>query len=275
MDRLKGKSAVITGAGSGIGRASALRFAAEGASVAVTDIVEEAAEAVAEEIRAAGGQAIGLRVDVAEEEALKEMIARTISAFGKLDILFNNAVNTAAGKKKRDVDFLQFDQAVFHEIVQVNVLGGVLASKYAIPHMLERGEGCILFTSSTSSLGGDVAQFSYGASKAMVNWYVKTIATTYGKRGVRCNGLIPGVIETPAMKGWADEKMQAAFMALHNVPRLGQPEDIAALAVFLASDEAAYVNGALFKCDGGITASLPFAQLQRDFLLPRHEASPS
>ncbi len=275
MDRLKGKSAVITGAGSGIGRASALRFAAEGASVAVTDIVEEAAEAVAEEIRVAGGQAIGLRVDVAEEEALKEMIARTISAFGKLDILFNNAVNTAAGKKKRDVDFLQFDQAVFHEIVQVNVLGGVLASKYAIPHMLERGEGCILFTSSTSSLGGDVAQFSYGASKAMVNWYVKTIATTYGKRGVRCNGLIPGVIETPAMKGWADEKMQAAFMALHNVPRLGKPEDIAALAVFLASDEAAYVNGALFKCDGGITASLPFAQLQRDFLLPRHGASPS
>lgn len=272
MDRLKGKSAVITGAGSGIGRESALRFAAEGAAVAVTDIVEDSAKAVAAEITAAGGRAIGFRVDVAEEPALKEMIERTIAEFGKLDILFNNAVNTAAGKRKRDVDFLEFDQNVFHEIIQVNVLGGVLASKHAIPHMLERGSGCILFTSSTSSLGGDVAQFSYGASKAMVNWYVKTITTVYGKRGIRCNGIIPGVIETPAMKGWANPKMQEAFMALHNSPRLGRPEDIAALALFLASDEAAYINGSLHQCDGGVSAPLPFAQLQRDFLLPKTQS---
>jgi NAD(P)-dependent dehydrogenase (short-subunit alcohol dehydrogenase family) len=269
MDRLQGKAAVITGAGSGIGRASALRFASEGAAVAVTDIIEESAQAVAEEIRSAGGKAVGFRVDVAEEPALKAMVERTIAEFGRLDILFNNAVNTAAGKRKRDVDFLEFDQDVFHEIIQVNVLGGVLASKYAIPHMVERGSGCILFTSSTSSLGGDVAQFSYGASKAMVNWYVQTLATLYGKQGVRCNGIIPGVIETPAMKGWANPAMQAAFMALHNSPRLGLPEDIANLALFLASDEAAYINGSLHKCDGGITAPLPFAQLQRDFLLPK------
>jgi NAD(P)-dependent dehydrogenase (short-subunit alcohol dehydrogenase family) len=269
MDRLKGKSAVITGAGSGIGRATALRFAAEGAAVAVTDIVEEAARKVAEEIKAAGGRAVDFKVDVAEEQELKGMIERTIAEFGQLDILFNNAVNTAAGKKKPDIDFTQFDQAIFHEVVQVNVLGGVLASKYAIPHMLGRGGGVILFTSSTSSLGGDVAQFSYGASKAMVNWYVMTLATLYGKQGIRCNGIVPGVIETPAMKGWANPQMTAAFMQLHNTPRLGQPEDIAALATFLASDEAAYMNGALYKCDGGITAPLPFAQLQRDFMLPK------
>ncbi|MDB5424244.1 MAG: glucose 1-dehydrogenase [Phenylobacterium sp.] len=269
MDRLKGKSAVITGAGSGIGRASALKFAAEGAAVAVADINAEGAETVAEEIRSAGGQAVALTVDVGDDAAIKEMVARTISEFGKLDILFNNAVNTAAGKRKRDIDFLEFDPAVFHEIVQVNVLGGVLASKYAIPHMLERGGGCIIFTSSTSSLGGDVAQFSYGASKAMVNWYVKTIATTFGKQGIRCNAVIPGVIETPAMKGWANPEMHAAFMKLQSAPRLGQPEDIAALACFLASDEAAFINGAHYKCDGGMTAPLPFAQLQRDFLLPQ------
>lgn len=274
MDRLKGKSAVITGAGSGIGRASALKFAAEGGAVAVTDIVAEAAEAVAEEVRAVGGQAVAMTVDVGDEAALKEMVERSISHFGKLDILFNNAVNTAAGKKKRDVNFLEFDPAVFHEIVQVNVLGGVLASKYAIPHMLERGGGCILFTSSTSSLGGDVAQFSYGASKAMVNWYVKTIATTYGKQGIRCNAVIPGVIETPAMMAWASEEMHAAFMKLQNVPRLGRPDDIANLAAFLASDEAAFMNGALYKCDGGMTAPLPFAQLQLDYLIPRHTPTP-
>ncbi|MCW3039101.1 MAG: glucose 1-dehydrogenase [Solirubrobacterales bacterium] len=270
MDRLLGKTAVITGAGSGIGRASALKFASEGAAVAVTDIVAESALAVAEEVRSAGGTAVGFRVDVADDEALKELVDRPVREFGRLDIRFNNALTTAAGKKKRDVDFLEFDPAVFQEIVQVNVLGGVVAAKYALPHMLERGNGCILFTSSTSSLGGDVAQFSYGASKAMVNWYVQTIATVYGKRGIRCNAVVPGVIETPAMKAWASPEMNAAFMALQNVPRLGRPEDIANLACILASDEAEFMNGALYKCDGGMTAPLPFAQLQRDFLLPRH-----
>jgi NAD(P)-dependent dehydrogenase (short-subunit alcohol dehydrogenase family) len=237
--------------------------------VAIADIDAAAGEGVAEEIRALGGRALALHVDVADDGALREMIERTIAEFGQLDILFNNAVNTAAGRRKRDVDFLEFDPAVFHEIIQVNVLGGVLASKYAIPHMLERGGGCILFTSSTSSLGGDVAQFSYGASKAMVNWYVMTIATTFGKRGIRCNAVIPGVIETPAMKGWANPEMNEAFLKLQQAPRLGQPEDVAALAAFLASDEASFINGALYKCDGGMTAPLPFAQLQRDFLLPR------
>jgi NAD(P)-dependent dehydrogenase (short-subunit alcohol dehydrogenase family) len=273
MLRLTGKTAVITGAGSGIGRASALKFAAEGAAVAIADIDAAAADAVAEEVREAGGRSLALHVDVADEEALKAMIGRTLEAFGQLDILFNNAVNTAAGKRKRDVNFLEFDPAVFHEIVQVNVLGGVLASKFALPHMLERGSGCILFTSSTSSLGGDVAQFSYGASKAMVNWYVMTIATTYGKQGIRCNAVIPGVIQTPAMMAWANDEMNAAFLKLQNAPRLGRPEDIAALAAFLASDEAGYINGALYKCDGGMTAPLPFAELQRELLVPRHSGA--
>ena len=269
MRRLSGKSAVITGAGSGIGRASALRFAQEGAQVAATDINGAAAEAVAREITGAGGRAVGFTVDVANEAALKAMVERTVAEFGSIDVLFNNAVNTAAGKRKRDINFLEFDQEVFHEIVQVNVLGGVLACKYAIPYMLDQeGRGSIIFTSSTSSSAGDVAQFTYGASKAMVNWYVQTIATTFGKRGIRCNGIVPGVIETPAKKGWANPAMDAAFLKLHNSPRTGLPEDIAAMAVFLASDEAAYCNGALYKVDGGITASLPFAQLQRDFLLP-------
>jgi NAD(P)-dependent dehydrogenase (short-subunit alcohol dehydrogenase family) len=269
MDRLKGKAAVITGAGSGIGRATALRFAEEGALVAVTDLIPEAAEKVAGEIQQAGGKAVGFAVDVGKEDQLKAMIARTVEEFGRIDILYNNAVNTAAGRKKRDIDFLEFDPAVFYDVINVNTLAGVLASKFAIPQMLKQGGGCILFTSSTSSLGGDVAQFSYGASKAMINWYVQTIATTFGKKGIRCNAIIPGVIETPAMKGWANPAMQDAFMKLHNVPRLGRPEDIAGMAVYLASDEAAYCNGALYKVDGGVTASLPFAQLQREFMLPK------
>ncbi|MDB5686697.1 MAG: alcohol dehydrogenase, partial [Rhizorhabdus sp.] len=268
MNRLQGKIAVITGAGSGIGRATALLFAKQGAAVVIADLNGDGAKAVAQEIVDAGGRSLALTIDVGDEEQLGEMIERTVSEYGAIDILFNNAVNTAAGKRKPDVSFLQFDKETFYDVVNVNVLGGVLATRFALPHMIKQGRGSILFTSSTSSLAGDVSQFSYGASKAMVNWYVQTIATCFGADGIRCNGIIPGVIETPAMKAWANGPMHDAFMKLQNGPRLGLPEDIAAMALFLASDEAAYCNGALYKVDGGITAQLPFAQLQRDFLLP-------
>lgn len=267
MGRLQDKTAIITGAASGIGRATALRFAKEGARVAVADINAAGAEAVAKEIGDGGGSAIALTVDAGVEAQIKTMVADTMDAFGRIDILYNNAINTAAAQSPSENDFLAFDPAVFEAIVRVNVLGGVLASKYAIPHMIRQGGGSILFTSSTSSLGGDVAQFSYGASKAMVNWYVKTIATSFGKQNVRCNGIVPGVIQTPSMLAWANDEMIAAFLKLMHVPRLGVPDDIASLALYLASDEAAYLNGGLYYAEGGMSAPLHFAQLQRDFFL--------
>jgi len=267
MDRLKDKVACITGAGSGIGRATALRFAAEGARVLVSDLRTEGAESVVREIEAAGGTALAMGVDVGVEAQLAEMIERTVSRFGRIDILYNNAVNTS-GKGKADKDFLAFDPVRFFDVVRVNVLGGVLASRMAIPHMLKQGGGSILFTSSTSSLGGDVAQFSYGGSKAMVNWYVQTIAATFGKQGIRCNAILPGVIQTPAQQAWANAAMDAAFLDIHNVPRLGVPEDIAALALFLASDESAYINGALMRSDGGMSCTVPYVQVVRNLLLP-------
>jgi NAD(P)-dependent dehydrogenase (short-subunit alcohol dehydrogenase family) len=265
MARLRGKVACITGAGSGIGRASALRFAAEGARVMVTDLRGDAAQTVAEEISAAGGQALALAVDVGVEEQLVAMVEQAVTRLGRIDVLFNNAVNTA-GAGKADKDFLSFSSERFFDVVRVNVLGGVLASKLAIPHMLRQGGGSILFTSSTSSLGGDVAQFSYGGSKAMVNWYVQTIAATFGKQGIRCNAILPGVIQTPAMQAWANGAMQEAFLELHNVPRLGRSDDIAALATFLASDESAYINGALMRADGGMSCTVPHVQVVRHLL---------
>ena len=265
MDRLKDKVACITGAGSGIGSATALRFASEGASVLVSDLRGDAAESVVREIEAAGGKALAMAVDVAQEDQLAAMIERTVAHFGRIDILYNNAVNTS-GKGKADKDFLAFDSERFFDVVRVNVLGGVLASKLAIPHMLRQGGGSILFTSSTSSLGGDVAQFCYGGSKAMVNWYVQTIAATFGKQGIRCNAILPGVIQTPAQQAWANEALDAAFLDLHNVPRLGNPEDIAALALFLASDESAYINGTLMRSDGGMSCTVPYVQVVRNLL---------
>ncbi|MBD1552582.1 SDR family NAD(P)-dependent oxidoreductase [Pseudomonas typographi] len=266
MNRLQGKVCVITGAGSGIGRASALRFAEEGAQVVVTDLYGDAAEAVLRSLEAVGGSGHALKVDVGVEKDLQRMIDTTLDRFGRLDVLFNNAVyrNPAT---VRDIDFTAFDTALFHDCMRVNVLGGVLACKYALPHMLERGGGSILFTSSTSSIAGEVSQFSYGASKAALNWYVQSIAATFGKRGIRCNGILPGVIRTPAMESWANEDMKQAFLELQNVPHLGEPEDIAAMALFLASDEARYVNGALVRVDGGMSCATPMAPVVRRYLL--------
>ncbi|MBG6463838.1 SDR family oxidoreductase [Pseudomonas aeruginosa] len=265
MQRLEAKVAVLTGAGSGIGRASALMFAAQGARVVVPDLQEEAALAVAQESAEAGGSAIARRVDVGVEDDLRRMVADTRQAFGQIDVLFNNAVNKNPATV-RDVDFLAFNEELFHRNMRVNVLGGVLACKHALPHMLERGQGSIIFTSSTSSIAGEVAQFSYGASKAALNWYVQSIAATFGKRGVRCNAILPGVIRTPAMESWANAAMQTAFLDIHNVPRLGEPEDIAGMALYLASDESRYVNGALLRVDGGMSCTTPMVPIVRTYL---------
>lgn len=264
-NRLENKVALITGAGSGIGRACAQMFAKQGAQVVVTDLYANAAERVAEDISQAGGKAIGMKVDVGREEDLAQMVEAAMTTFGRLDVLFNNAVNKNPDTA-RDVDFLNFNEDLFHDNMRVNVLGGVLACKHALPHMLEQGQGSIIFTSSTSSIAGEVAQFSYGASKAAVNWYVQTLAATFGKRGVRCNAILPGVIRTAALDGWANDKMVQSFVDIQNVPRLGLPEDIGAMAVYLASDESSYVNGALMRVDGGMSCTTPMVPVVRAYL---------
>jgi NAD(P)-dependent dehydrogenase (short-subunit alcohol dehydrogenase family) len=263
MNRLQDKVCIITGAGSGIGRASAEMFAREAAKVVVTDINAETAEETAHNITSAGGKAISLAIDVGDEDRLRHMIATAMAEFGRIDVLFNNALFAKRDFIMRDLDFLAFDPEVFYANMRVNVLGGVLASKFAIPHMLEHGGGSIIFTSSTSSLGGDVTAYSYGPSKAALNWYVQSIAATFGKKGIRSNAILPGTILTPAMKAWSTPEMDAAFMEIMNTPRLGEPDDIAAMAVFLASDESKYVNGALFRVDGGMSCTVPFIGVSR------------
>jgi NAD(P)-dependent dehydrogenase (short-subunit alcohol dehydrogenase family) len=263
MGRLQDKVCVITGAGSGIGRASAQMFAREGAHVVVTDINAATAEETTDLIRKAGGSAMALTVDVGDEACLRMMIDAALTWFRRIDVLFNNALFAKREFILRDLDFLAFDPEVFFANMRVNVLGGVLASKFAIPHMLAQGGGSIIFTSSTSSLGGDVTAYSYGPSKAALNWYVQSIAATFGKRGIRSNAILPGTIQTPAMKAWSTPEMDAAFMDIMNTPRLGEPDDIAAMAVFLASDESKYVNGALFRVDGGMSCTVPFIGVSR------------
>lgn len=267
MARLAGKVCIITGAASGIGKASATLFAREGGTVIVSDIRAAAAEEVAHAIETGGGRAMAMAVDVGDEDQLATMISRTVDAFGRIDVLFNNALFVNEAFAMRDMDFLSFDPEVFFANLRVNVLGGVLAARMALPHMLERATGSILFTSSGSSLGGDVTAYSYGSSKAALNWFVQSIAATYGKRGIRSNAILPGPTQTPAKIKWSTPEMDEAFLDVLNTPFIGEPEDIAAMALFLASDESRYVNGMLYPVDGGQSCTVPFVSVTRKMAL--------
>lgn len=266
MARLADKICIITGAASGIGRASAEMFAREGASVVVTDLRAEAAEDVAHAISAAGGNARAMRVDVGLEADLERMIATTAADFGRIDVLYNNALYLNPEAAAKDIDFEAFDAQVFNDNMRVNTLGPALAIKHALPHMLKAGKGSIISTSSGSALGGDIAAFSYGASKAALNSLVQSVAVTYGKRGIRSNAILPGPVRTPALLSFATPEIEAAYREVVHVPQLAEPEDIAAMALFLASDESRYVNGALYSVDGGQAAAVPFAKITRMLL---------
>jgi NAD(P)-dependent dehydrogenase (short-subunit alcohol dehydrogenase family) len=263
VNRLQDKICIITGAGSGIGRASAEMFAREGAAVVVTDISAKAAEEVAHGIVNAGGQAIALTVDVGEEDQLRRMVDTTIGKYGRVDALYNNALMTNPDPAMRDRDLLNYDPRVLYATMRVNVVGGVLASKLVVPHMLERGGGSLIFTSSGSSLGGDVTAYSYGASKAALNWFVQAFAATFGKRGIRSNAILPGPTQTPSKIAWSTPEMDEGFMEVLNSPRLGLPDDIASMALFLASDESRFVNGVLYRVDGGMSCTVPFISVTR------------
>jgi NAD(P)-dependent dehydrogenase (short-subunit alcohol dehydrogenase family) len=264
--RLADKVAVVTGAGAGIGRASAIRFGREGAAVLVTSRSLDNAEATAAAIRAEGGRAESLAVDVNDLARVEAMVEVAIARFGRIDVLFNNAIGVDFDAAARDVDFLKFDPAIFVQTMQSNVLSGLVATRTALPQMLQQGSGSILFTSSVAGLEGDISQFAYGGSKATVNWYVKSIAASFGKRGIRCNAIVPGVIKTASQDAWATPESDAAYLHATNWPRLGTAEDVAGLALFLASDEAQYVNGALYTIDGGASCTTGYTPSLRTYL---------
>jgi NAD(P)-dependent dehydrogenase (short-subunit alcohol dehydrogenase family) len=255
--RLAGKVAIVTGAASGIGRATALLMAREGASVVVADLNGDGAAAVVKEIEAAGGRAVGHSVDVAEEASVVAMIEAATKHFGGLDILHNNAAASDPALMSRDGDIADLDLAVFDRTLAVNLRGPMLGCKHAIPRMLARGGGAIVNTSSAAALVGDPVRTAYGASKAGLDSLTRYVATQYGKRGIRCNSIAPGVIATPALAANVPPEMIAIYERSHLTPRLGRPEDIAAAVVFLVSDDAAFITGQTISVDGGLLAHHP------------------
>lgn len=254
--RLKDRVGIVTGAGMGMGEAVAKRWAAEGAKVVLLDVDDDAAKGVAEAISGGGGDAVSLHADVANESDWERATSETLSRFGRIDMLHNNA------GIHRWFDPLEDSIDVWDRIIDVNLRGVFLGCRAVIPHMLQVGGGAIVNTSSTSALRGVPLQAPYTSSKGGVILLTRTLARTYGRRGIRVNAICPGPIDTPMLHQAAEEmqEMEPARVSQMSegagtaLGRIGTPEEIANVVTFLVSDEASFVTGAWIPVDGGDTA---------------------
>ena len=262
--KLEGKVAIVTGAASGIGRATSHVLAREGACVLVADLNPEGAKQVAAEITATGAAALAHGCDVAQEDAVRDMVEAAVAEWGGLDILHNNAANADPNVMGRDTTITDMDVEIWDVVLAVNLRGPMLGCKYAIPHLIARGGGAIINTSSAAGQTGDIVRPAYGVSKGGVDALTLYVATQYGKQGVRCNAIAPGVIATPALETNVPAEQIALYEQSHLTPRLGRPEDIAGMVAFLASDDGAFVTGQVISVDGGMLAHHPtYAQFSQ------------
>lgn len=249
---LKGKSVIVTAAGNGIGKASALEFARCGAKVIVNDIRADLAEATAEEITAAGGTAKVVAADVTKSEDVQSLVDAAVENHGSLDVMFN--VAGGAFPMPFDTTPLEVD----HNIIALNLHSAIYGTKAALPVMLKQGGGVILTTSSGAGLGAVNGLATYGAAKAGVQALSRGIAAEYGKQGIRALTIAPGAMDTPGLRQWADtlDGGFEGFNAKQPSGRCGTAEEIAKAAVFLASDQASFINGATVPVDGAVHAIL-------------------
>jgi len=254
---LKDKVAVVVGSARGIGAASAAAMAAEGASVVLVDIDGAAVEAKAEEIRASGGPTLGIQGDIANEDDVQRAIEAAVSTFGGVDILHANAaaVEDAVMGPESAMDAARIPLSVWDRTMAVNLRGYLLAARAALPEMLKRNGGAVVFTSSDAAFASYHIRGAYSTSKAALIGLTRHLAAAYGKQGVRVNSICPGLIVTGSVT-FTDEHLKIQLRH-HLTPRLGRPEDIANTAVFLASDEAGFITGQAIQVDGGLLAHIP------------------
>jgi NAD(P)-dependent dehydrogenase (short-subunit alcohol dehydrogenase family) len=257
MGRLEGKSVIITGAGSGIGRAASLLFTKEGAKLIAVDRTEGVKETV-EQVRKAGGTAEAVMADAGSEKDVIAFINKAVSLYGKLDAIWANA-----GVSGGLVPLAEQTVEHWQEVLRVNLIGPFLAIKHSMSHMIKQGSGSIVCTASVAGLKAGASGHPYGASKAGVISLVQTSAYSLSGTGVRINAVCPGLIETgmtkPVFDRAKERGTQDKIGQLNPLKRAGQPHELAAMGLFLASDDASYVNGQAIPVDGGLTASMPYA----------------
>ena len=252
--RLQDKVSIITGGASGMGRVAARMFAAEGAKVVVADVTEPAAQSVVDEVTAAGGKAVAVAADVSKEADAKRMVEAAVDAFGRVDVLYNNAgIMPEADHSVIDTSVDDWDR-----VMAVNVRGVFLGCKYAIPRMVEQGSGSIInIASFVALIGCSNPQDAYTASKGAVLSLTRSLAVQFAPQGVRSNAICPGPVETPLLMDWLvkDEEAKRIRLARNPTGRFGKPEEIVHMAIYLASDESRWTNGAALVVDGGITVN--------------------
>jgi NAD(P)-dependent dehydrogenase (short-subunit alcohol dehydrogenase family) len=254
VDRLAERVAIVTGGGGGIGGATARALARHGAAVAVVDVNEAAAGSVAASIEGAGGQAVAFTADVSQEDQVIAAVDAAAARFGRIDILHNNAALTDSDFLHEDTAVTELSLEVWEQTLAVNLRSQMLMCKHVVPHMVRGGGGSIVNMSSGASLKGDRTRTAYGVSKAGVNALTLYVATSHGKRGIRANTILPGLVITDAVRAHLNESMLAGLSRATLTPAVGQPDDIADVVVFLASDESRYITGQMIAVDGGMSA---------------------
>lgn len=255
MDRLKDKAVLITGAGSGIGRASAELFAEEGASVVVADINGDNAQAVAQGIRDRGGSAVAVAGDVSKASDARRMVEETVAAYGRIDVLFSNAGVPCIAPSVAELSEEDWDRTI-----DVNLKGTYLLSHAAVPHMRRQGGGVIVITGSEMGVLADPQAPAYNASKGGLHMLMKSMAVNLIRENIRVNAVCPGITDTPLLQREIDtspdpEKTRQEYAKWAPIGRMGSPREIARAALFLASEESSFVVGATLLVDGGYTAT--------------------
>ena len=260
--RLRDRVAIVTGAAGGIGTATAARLAADGATVIMADIDAELVKAEAAKVPGA----VAMTVDLTSEDQIKAFANDVVARFGRIDILHNNAAIQSDSQRQRDLDVVNLDTAAWDMAMAVNVRGAMLMCKYVIPHMIAGGGGSIIHSASGFGVEGEATLTAYGASKAALIQLNRMIATQYGKQRVRSNCVVIGFVLTPMAVVSTPDVVKDILLTHHLTPELGQPEDVAAVVAFLASDESRFITGAAIPVDGGFTAhQASYADFQKLF----------